>query len=223
MLVSHYLELLGEEFVGESKAAILARQIYRSHRNAIQFIIENLSDPISEATVAMEEVLRAHQTEVGIGMEPGNKGYVRFIPKEWDVPQNRGGTGWGPNSRFVTCEAVFWGKTVELHMTVAKAPEQWADKVWARMAEPPFRQEWKKRPKSWIKPFKMKSDISVLALADEGAEDTRSRLWDWIKGVLLSDKYRQAVDAMNVLLHELNARQEAAAGDVPLIEMPASH
>ena len=46
LLISQYLELLEEDFVAESKAAQLASKIYRSHRKAIDFILENREDKI---------------------------------------------------------------------------------------------------------------------------------------------------------------------------------
>ncbi len=202
-LLDQYLELLEEDFVGESRSALLARQIYRRHRKAIDFILENRRDPVSEASSIMEEVLKANQDDFGIVMAPLNKGYARFLPKEWDVPQNSGGTAWGPDSRYVAFEVMFWTKKVELHMTVAKAPDDWADHVWERAASAPFKQEWKKRPAQYIKPFKAKSDIAVTALADMEADEIRNQLEDWLRGELQKPRYRQAVEAMQELLTDL--------------------
>src|ERR1019366_10349059 len=47
LLISQYLELLEEDFVAENRAAELARKIYRSHRKAIDFILETRNDPMS--------------------------------------------------------------------------------------------------------------------------------------------------------------------------------
>jgi hypothetical protein len=107
---------------GDVRAAELARKIYRSHRKAIDFILENRDDPISEATAVMKEFLTTHAGELGIIMDVQNKGFVRFIPKDWNVPQNSGGTAWGPNSRIVLCEISFWTKNAELQVTVGDAP-----------------------------------------------------------------------------------------------------
>jgi hypothetical protein len=204
MLVSQYLELLAEDFVGDSKAAQLARQIYKRHRKAIDFILENRKDTISEASRVMEEVLVEYSADLGIQVLPHNKGYIRFIPKRWDVPQNSGGTAWGENSRFVACEVSFWSKKkVELHITIAKAPDDWADKVWARASRPPFKQEWKKRPAQWIKPFKAKSNIVIDTLADAEPEDIKIQLYEWIREELKTDRFNQAVDAIAELLTAL--------------------
>jgi hypothetical protein len=179
LLISQYLELLAEDFVEESRAAQLARKIYRSHRKAIDFILENRDDPISEASSIMKEILGHHSIDLGIILDVQNKGWARFLPNEWNVPQNSGGTAWGPNSRIVLCAISFWKKNVELQITVGRAPEAWADKVWARAAASPFKQEWKKRPAQYVKPFKARSDIAVEMLADAESDVVKTTLSDW--------------------------------------------
>jgi hypothetical protein len=204
LLIAQYLELLEEEFVTENRAADLARKIYRSHRKAIDFILETRNDPISYATSVMKEFLTAHSAELGIIMcEIQNKGYVRFIPKQWDVPQNTGGTAWGANSRLVLSEVSFWTKKSELHITVGDAPANWADKVWERAATKPFRQEWKKRPVRFVKPFKAKSDIEVGSLADAEPGSAEADLGEWIKKELKSERFREAVEVMGELMRTL--------------------
>jgi hypothetical protein len=203
LLVRQYLELLAEDFVEDSRAAQLARKIYRSHRKAIDFILENRNDPISDASNALKEVLSSRSDEFGIVMDFQNKGYVRFIPKEWELPQNSGGVAWGANSRFVVCEVSSWTRNVELHITLGRAPDDWADKVWSRAAASPFKQEWKKRPAQFIKPFKAKSNIKVQSLSEVDPDEAKSKLEDWIEGELQSKRYREAVEVMRDLLLQL--------------------
>ena len=187
----------------ESRAAQLARKIYRSHRKAIDFILENRDDPISDASSLMKEILATYSAELGIILDVQGKGRVRFVPKEWDVPQNSGGTAWGPNSRVVLCEISFWTKNVELQITVGRAPNIWADKVWARAATSPFKQEWKKRPAQYVKPFKARSDISVETFADADPDQIKATLSEWVRRELQASRFREAVKVMSDLLQEL--------------------
>jgi hypothetical protein len=203
MLLDQYLELLKEDFVSDTRAAELARQIYKSHRKAIDFILENRDDPIMHATRLMEQVVRDNKDAFSVMPDRMNKGYVRFVPREWDVPQNRGGTGWGPDSRYLLCEINFWNK-VELQVTCAKAPEAWADKVWARAAEPPFKQDWKKRPAQYVKPYKARSTMDIESLADMPAEDARIQLHDWLKVELAKPSFRKAVEILSDMLNDLH-------------------
>ena len=44
----------------------------------------------------MKDILYEHKDTLRIVMDPpNNKGYIRFLPTEWNVPQNAGGTGMG--------------------------------------------------------------------------------------------------------------------------------
>ena len=205
LLIQHYQQLLVDDFMEESEASRLARQIYLRHRRALDFIFENKADPIFEATTALEAILRKEQDRLGILMERVHKGYIRFIPKAWDLPQNTGGTAWGPDGRYLVCEVNLWAKKAELHMTAAKAPEDWADRVWARAADAPFRQEWKARPKQYIKPFKAKSDIAVESLLELNDEETGSRLLGWLEEEFAKEKFGQAVEAFTELLREMKS------------------
>ena len=110
---------------------------------------------------------------------------------------------WGPNSRIVLCEINFWTKNAELHITVGRAPDAWADKVWDRAKSAPFKQEWKKRPAQFVKPFKAKSDIAVDMFADADPEQARDELTNWITTELRSERFRKAVVVMSDLLAEL--------------------
>ena len=151
----------------------------------------------------MKDILIAHKDPLRILLDPQHKGYVRFLPTAWNVPQNSGGTAWGTNSRIVLCEISFWTKNAELHITVGRAPNAWADKVWERAEVCPFKQEFKKRPAHFVKPFKAKSDIAVDMFADADPEQAKDELTNWIATELRSERFRTAVDVMSGLLAEL--------------------
>ncbi|MBN8197818.1 MULTISPECIES: PDDEXK-like family protein [Thalassospira] len=206
-LIQQYLELLSEDFMDDNRASYLARQIYKSHKKAIDFILKNIDDPRSEASRIMEDVLATNQEELGIVLAPNHKGLVRFLPKAWDIPENSGGTAWGTNSRYLLCEVTFWTKNAELHITIGRAPDSWADKVWDRASMPPFKQEWKKRPTSFIKPYKSRSSFRVENLLDEEEEDIKSKFLAWISKELKRDKFLEAVEELKNMLNELDVEQ----------------
>lgn len=203
LLLQHYRQLLAEDFMDESESAKLARRIYLRHRTALDFIFEYKVDPIYEATNALDDALRRSASELNIIVERSDKGWVRFLPTAWDVPANRGGTAWGENSRYLLCEVGFWTKNAELHVTIGRAPESWADLVWGRAATTPFRQEWKKRPAHFIKPYKAKSDVAIDSLAGMDEDEISSRLLDWLRGELQKPRFQEAVEALVTLLSQL--------------------
>lgn len=203
LLAQHYHQLLAEDFVEDSESSQLARQIYLKHRRALDFIFESKLDTVFEVTNALEAALGAKGEQLGIVLARTNKGYVRFLPKAWDVHQNSGGTAWGPNSRFLVCELSLWTKKVELHIVSGRAPEAWADRLWQRAASPPFKQEWKKRPLQYIKPYKAKSNIAVDTLADMAPEDAAARIMEWTAQELSKPSFADAVGVLAAMLSEL--------------------
>jgi hypothetical protein len=204
LLLDHYRKLLVDDFMNENDASQLARQIYLRHKRAIDFIIENKVDPILQASDALYRGLQDSSAELGIIMDVLGKGWVRFIPVAWDLPTNRGGTAWGAASRYLLCEVGLWSKTAELHITIGRAPAAWADKVWGRAADPPFKQEYKKRPTAFVKPYKAKSDISLSNLDGMTEEEIGDVLLNWLKLEMQKPPFKQAVQVLGALLPELS-------------------
>lgn len=200
LLLEQYRELLGEDFVDEGRTALLARQIYQKHRKAIDVILKYREDAISIATAMMEDVLRTNFEGLAVSLGTRNKGYVRFMPPEWEIPENAGGDAWGKTGRFIVVEVYLWASKVELHIAVGRAPGDWADRIWSRAATAPFKQEYRKRPSQYFKIYRSKSDILIENLPDEVPEDARARLLDWLQAELQKPKFKDAVVAVHELL-----------------------
>jgi hypothetical protein len=140
LLLSHYRQLLMDDFMDKNDATELARQIYLRHKRALDYIFENKLDSMYEASRALYDLLEEHSSELKISPDVLGKGWIRFLPLAWDVPNNRGGKAWGGVGRFLLCEVSLWAKKAELQITVGRAPSDWADKVWQRAASAPFKQ-----------------------------------------------------------------------------------
>lgn len=206
LLIKQYLDLLAEDFVDQSDSAALARKIYRQHKKAIDFILANRDDPVLDGSSALEPLVASNALALGIVMVPLSKGVVRFVPKDWDVPQNGGGTHWGPNSRYVACELNFWPKTVELQITIAKGPDDWVDRVWERAASLPFNKEGKQRARTLVKPYKARSEFRTEDLAGIEA-NVASAIFDWMRGELQKPQFKEAVEIIRGFLLELKVPQ----------------
>lgn len=204
-LIDQYLKLLAEDFVDDSDSAKLARKIYKQHKKAIDFILENRIDPISETSAALQELIEANAEALDVKMGPSGKGRVRFVPRAWDVPENSGGTGWGPNSPIVLCELTLWARTIELQIVLGRAPDAWADLVWERAATAPFKQEWKQRPRMWVKPFKARSSIVVASLADVDGDEGGRLGFEWVRDEMNKPPFKEAVRVIAEYLKKLKA------------------
>lgn len=203
LLLNHYLSLLSEDFVDDNRSTQLAKQIYQSHRKALDFIFDNRVDAIRLGSDAIEAIIQQNAIELGIIPFAVQKGWVRFLPKEWSIPANQGGTGWGSSSPFVLCEICFWTKQVELQITVGAAPDEWVDRIWERAASHPFKQEYKKRARKYVKPYKSRSKIPVINMIEEDPDELRARLHEWLKEELAKPSFREAVDVMRKFLDQL--------------------
>jgi hypothetical protein len=95
-----------------------------------------------------------------------------------------------------------WTKKVELHIVSGRAPESWADELWELAKHAPFKQEWKKRPAVYVKPYKAVSSIAVESLTNLASEDMGAKLCDWLKAELSKPSFKNAVEILAALLEK---------------------
>lgn len=75
LLMTHYLEMLRRHIVDESQAARLAREIYKKHLRALDFIFENRPDRQGELRGFLENLVTALE---GMVLDKSNKTFVTF-------------------------------------------------------------------------------------------------------------------------------------------------
>lgn len=201
-LMRHYLDLIRDDFMSDNENARLAQEIYRMHRHALDFIFENKTDVMRQASDALDSLVRSEAHILGVVPYTLGKGYIRFLPKEWAIPSNSGGAAWGEGGRFLVCEVTLWTKKVELHIVSGRAPESWADELWELAKHAPFKQEWKKRPAVYVKPYKAVSSIAVESLTNLASEDMGAKLCDWLKAELSKPSFKNAVEILAALLEK---------------------
>ena len=203
ILVRNYLELLGDDFMSENANVKLAKRIYMQHRAALDFIFENKIDPMFEVSSTLQEVLETHSDELEIIPFASSKSYVRFCPKSWAINENSGGSAWGKGGYFVVCEITLSTKKIELHIVAGDTPDEWADDLWERAERPPFKQEWKERPRRFVKPYKARSSLSVDELAELDPDEAKARLLAWIQKETARPKYIEAVEILAKLIKKI--------------------
>lgn len=203
VLIRNFLRLIKDYFMSNNENVLLARKIYMQHRAALDFIFENKIDPMFEVSSLIQRALEEHARTLDIVTFSSTKSVVRFYPKAWGSDANLAGTCWGENSPIVLCEIALQPKKIELQIVAGDAPEEWADALWMRAAEPPFKQEWKQRPKRYIKPFKAGSPFSVAELASLDPEEAGDRFTTWLRGEIEGAKFRKAVEVIKEMLEDL--------------------
>lgn len=204
MLIDDYRQILKDDFMEENSSVELARKIYLRHRRALDFIFENKIDPVFEATNALEAALREKAESLGIVMDHSSKGYVRFLPSEWDVSSNRGSEAWGADRRYLVCELILpSNKNAQLHITAAGAPTSFADRVWVRAQQKPFKPARKKQASVYVKPVVLKSTINIEKFTELGAADVEPELTKWVVEKIQDPQFRECVKILAEMLPKM--------------------
>jgi hypothetical protein len=104
----------------EHESVELAQQLYMNHREAIDFIIENIPDKIAEVREIIEETI----IEEGYVLETCNKYYARFLTKKLSpiIPRT-GILGWKGNESFLF-EMAYWEKGLSLKFVISPGNEK---------------------------------------------------------------------------------------------------
>jgi len=87
-LLEQYDHLLTERFMANSKAQELALKIYQEHRVALDFIIEQIPDKLTEIGTSVSKSVK----EAGYWTRSTRP--VVFLPNAWNVPNNLVPNGW---------------------------------------------------------------------------------------------------------------------------------
>jgi hypothetical protein len=103
--LTDYLTILRREIMKEHESIELAKKLYKSHKDALDFIFDNKPDRMSDAAEVIKKAVR----EADYILCSCNKGYVRFLPKDLVDVIPYTGNGWGNKESFLF-EIDFWPK-----------------------------------------------------------------------------------------------------------------
>lgn len=193
VLIENYLRLLEERFMNDSDIAKLAVTIYRKHQRAIDLIFEYI--PNNAKQIHLTELacqLEAKKGSLDISMGPINKAYVRFIPKKWDIPENRMGVAWGDSNIGVLFEVECTPRGVAFMIVAGKPPQSWMDSLPSDFSKPPFKLDTKYRTKSYPRlygEYINNYDPSKIYDPDEAGVI----LYNWIKKRLNEDDMKEVI------------------------------
>jgi hypothetical protein len=126
-LMTHYSQMLRRHIVSESEIAELCRKIYRKHQRALDLIYEYRPD-LQEALRDFLENLVQEQTELDI--DHCTKTYVRFVPRDWDVPLLMEGEGWTNTNRMLLFELQNFPDRLKINLAIGPGPEKTRRKLY---------------------------------------------------------------------------------------------
>lgn len=118
--IEDYFLILNRYIMKEHESVELALQLYKNHREAIDFIIENIPDKLAEIRVIIENTI----LEEGYVLETCNKYYARFLTKNLSsiIPRT-GVLGWKGNESFLF-EIAYWEKGISLKFVISPGNEK---------------------------------------------------------------------------------------------------
>jgi len=116
--INDYLLILKREIMKEDKANELAKKIYQTHKDAIDFVIDNKPD----RSLEVSELFKNKIEESGWIMGSSNKGFVRFLTKELHEQIPRTGTYLTGREAFLF-QVAYEGKSVRIQTVIAPGNE----------------------------------------------------------------------------------------------------
>lgn len=177
ILIHNYLEILSEVFMENSEVARLARRIYSTHKQALDLIFEHRPDALAEVSAAVRERLDRKKEELDIVLLAMNKGYVRFIPREWNTGVNRKGKAWGKeDSAYILFEINLATKSPRFTVVLGDAPLEWSTELRKLTASAPF----VSHPQHKHIMHSIKSCISLDDLENSDIDAVADKVVDWI-------------------------------------------
>ncbi len=119
--IEDYLQILNRYIMKEQdKSVSLAQELYKNHREAIDFIIEFKPDRISRIRKLIEDTIENE----GYVLMTCHKYYARFLTNEL-IPAipNTGIAGWSGNEGFLF-EVAYWEKGLSLKFVISPGNEE---------------------------------------------------------------------------------------------------
>jgi hypothetical protein len=113
-LIQHYVTMLRRHIVSDSDIALLCQQIYRTHKAAIDLIIEHMPD----LRLEIAEYLSGLVSETPrLAVVRYSKSRVRFVVREWEeIPEFNLGVGWANTSATIALEFSNTASQLNLHL-----------------------------------------------------------------------------------------------------------
>jgi len=193
-LLEQYNHLLTERFMANSKAVDLALKIYREHRDAIDFIRDQIPDKITEIGSGVSQLVE------GAGFWTKSSKPVVLLPPEWRITQNMAPNGWP----LVCLEVrISEGKAV----LAAQARQELKDPAWRHKLFLLAKQEnWlgynaSKPGPIWFTFFN--HPLTEIPFADGTPEEIAQDIFAKVKEALRTERFAGMVGKVAGLMGEL--------------------
>lgn len=192
VLIDHYIKTIEGLLMPDEKLVELARRIYDRHHRALDFIFEQRIDETAVRSELVTKRMRDAAPSLDIVPMRCTKGFVRYLPKAWDVAANRKGSAWGSTeSAYILCEITLSTNQPSLKIVEGSSPTAWRESLHevARNA-PASLKVRSKMPGQWMSIYvhKFPKPSEDLEL-----EDAADQIWKACEEHLKNDtRFREA-------------------------------
>jgi hypothetical protein len=202
VLLKNYLTLLEQKFMENSRIEELAQKIYKSHKLAIDTIIEHR--PVTKDTLSAFLQEKVSETN-GLHLLSSNRSSLRFIPDEWNTPENRAGDAWGQNGAYILIEIDLGGSKTSLKIVSGRAPYDWTKATFEKTSAAPFTRGKRKLKDTpvWVTYDSIASKIIIKDLDPGDAELVNDKVWKWIEKTISHPDFQQRIDVVRSQIDEL--------------------
>jgi hypothetical protein len=202
VLLNHYLAILEELFMEDSKVAELARRIYQSHRDALDVIFEHRPDALQNLTDALNSKLQERADIVGVYAHKPRKGVLFFTPKALL-------DGFGNVPISMICELNLWGKGHPTFYTVVlDGDAQLKTALWEVSRKHPFKsgRERTKQPSGRMAVYSATANVAVTEVEGGEDRDVTGDIWGWLEKELTGDQFK---GALSIIIEQLKRWEQA--------------
>lgn len=117
--IEDYLMILKRYVMSEGKSVDLAQEIYKHHKDAIDFIVQCIPDRLRKIGKVIEEAIE----EEGYVLGTCNKYYARFLTEKLTPVIPKTGYGWKGEENFLF-EMAYWEKSLSLKFVISPGNEK---------------------------------------------------------------------------------------------------
>lgn len=205
-LLRHYLQVLKDFTMDKTDIEQLARRIYQAHGDALDLILRFRPDALNELTERLVERLDKEGAQLGVKRMLCSKGYVRFVPVEWNSADNLEGTSWGQGiwsngeSAHVLCELSFGNTGAPfLKILEAGAPKEWRTELFELSKQNASFKKLQKRSTlaaDYSTLYSVKAKKIEMEDLEAAVDEMTDELWDWLKEQLENRDWKASVAAV---------------------------
>jgi hypothetical protein len=120
-IMQHYSTMLRRHILSNSKIQDLSRKIYKKHKVALDLIYENKPDTQLEMFDYLSEMIKETPNVI---LEYSTKSYIRFMPKEWDIPFLKEGGSWVESGMILLFEFINQPNRLRMKLGIGPGPKE---------------------------------------------------------------------------------------------------